>query len=78
MAEYKVRTDFNALNVAELKKNPQEARISASRYLKTLFLEIASAVEQLVLRVGLYFVKEDATSSGKSIIHEITIPKHLS
>ena len=44
----------------------------------TLFVEIASAVEQLVLRVGLYFVKEDATSSDKSIIHEIKIPKHLS
>ena len=44
----------------------------------TLFVEIASAVEQLVLRVSLYFVKEDSTSTDKSIIHEITIPKHLS
>ena len=66
------------MNVANFKKYPREERISASRYLKTLFVEIASAVEQLLLRVSLYFVKEGSASTDKSIIHEITIPKHLS
>ena len=61
------------MNVEELKTYLQAQRISASRYFKTSILGIASAVERLVLRVGPYFEKDDATSSDKLIIHKIPI-----
>ena len=53
------------MNVAELKNYLQEQGISASRYLKTLSVEITFIVE-----------KDDVTSSDKPIIHQL--PFHLS
>ena len=65
MVERKIRTDFKAMNVAELKNYLQEQGISASRYLKTSSLEITFTVE-----------KDDVTSSDKPISHQF--PFHLS
>ena len=48
MAEQKIRTDFNAMIVVELKKCLQEQYFGE---------EIASAVGQLVVLVGPYFKK---------------------
>ena len=47
MADHKSKADFNAMSVAELKKYLQERGISASGYLKTSLVEIASAVEKI-------------------------------
>ena len=44
-----------------------------SRYFTTLCVEIASAVENMVLLVCPNFEKDDATTSGKSIIHDMFI-----
>ena len=51
MADHKSKVDFNAMSVAELKKYLQERGISASGYLKTSLVAIASVVEKMVLPV---------------------------
>ena len=43
------------------------------RIFKTSFVEIASAVEKMVLLVCPNFEKDDATTSDKSIIHDLFI-----
>jgi len=45
----KHKCDFNSINVAELKIYLQEPGVSVSGYLKTSFVEIAYAVERMVL-----------------------------
>ena len=52
MAEKKNKSDFNAMNVAELKKYLQERGVSVSGDLKTTPVEIASAVERMVFASG--------------------------
>ena len=61
MADYIIRDDFNALKVVKAEKYMQKRGLSESGYLKTSFVEIASAVEKFVLRVNPYF-EDDATS----------------
>ena len=58
MSKQKNKSDFNAMNVAELKKYLQERGVSVSGYLKTLLVEIASAVERMVLPVDPNFQKD--------------------
>ena len=48
MSEKKNKCDFNAMNVAELKKYLQERGVSVSGYLKASLVEIASAVERML------------------------------
>ena len=55
MADHKSKADFNAMSVAELKKYLQERGISASGYLKTSLVEIASAVEKIGPQIELLF-----------------------
>ena len=58
MSKPKNKSDFNAMNVAELKKYLQERGVSVSGYLKTSLVEIASAVERMVLPVDPNFEKD--------------------
>jgi len=58
MSKPKNKSDFNAMNVAELKKYLQERGVSVSGYLKTSLVEIASAVERMVLPVVRNFEKD--------------------
>ena len=71
MADHKSKADFNAMSVAELKKYLQERGISASRYLKTSLVAIASVVEKMVLPVLLLLLDE-------LIIHDMLIPNPFS
>ena len=73
MADHKIRDDFNALRVVKAEKYMQKRGLSESGYLKTSFVEIASAVEKMVLLVCPNFEKDDATTSDKSIIHDVLI-----
>ena len=57
MAEKKYKCAFNAMNVAKLKIYLQERGVSVSGYLKTSLVEIASAVERMVLPVDPNFEK---------------------
>ena len=78
MAGHKSKADFNAMSVAELKEYLQERGISASGYLKTSLVEIASAVEKMVLPVDPNFEKDDATTLDELIIHDMLIPNPFS
>ncbi|KAJ7372383.1 hypothetical protein OS493_019833 [Desmophyllum pertusum] len=71
MAEQKNRSDFNAMNVAELKKYLQEQGVSVSGYLKTSLVEIASSVERMVLPVDPNFEKDQTNDADKLIIHDM-------
>ena len=62
------------MNVAELKKYLQERGVSVSGYLKTLLVEIASAVEKMVVPVDPNFEKDQTTDAEKLIIYEMLIP----
>ena len=73
MADHKSKADFNAMGVAELKKYLQERGISASGYLKTSLVAIASAVEKMVLPVDPNFEKDDATALDELIIQDMLI-----
>ena len=78
MADHKSKADFNAMSVAELKKYLQERGISASGYLKTSLVAIASVVEKMVLPVDPNFEKDDATTLDELIIHDMLIPNPFS
>ena len=47
MSNQKNKRDFNAMNVAELKRYLLERGVSVSGYLNTSLVEIASAVERM-------------------------------
>ena len=72
MADHIIKDDFNALKVVKAEKYMQKRGLSESGYLKT-FVEIASAVEKMVQLVCPNFEKDDATTSDKSIIHDVFI-----
>ena len=57
MSKQKNKSDFIAMNVAELKKYLQERGVSVSGYLKILLVEIAPAVERMVFLVDPNFEK---------------------
>ena len=78
MGEKKNKSDFNAMNVAELRKYLQERGVSVSGYLKTSLVEIASAVEGIVLPVHPNFEKDQTTGADKLIINDILIPNPFS
>jgi len=78
MAEKKNKSDFNAMNVAELKKYLQERGVSVSGYLKTSLVENASAVERMVLPVDPNFEKDQTTDADKLIIRDMLIPNPFS
>ena len=65
------------MNVAELKKYLQECGVSGNGYLKTLLVEIASAVERMVLPRDSNFKKGQTTDSDKLTIHNMLIPNHF-
>ena len=73
MSEKKNKCDFNAMNVAELKKYLQERGVSVSGYLKASLVEIASAVERMLLPVDPNFEKDKTSDADKFIIHDIVI-----
>ena len=77
MSKPKNKSDFNAMNVAELKKYLQE-RVSVSGYLKTSLVEIASAVERMVLPVDPNFEKDQTNDAENLIIHNMLIPNPFS
>ena len=53
------------MNVAELKKYLQERGVPVNEYLKTSLVEIASAVERMVLPVDPNVEKDQTTDSNK-------------
>ena len=53
------------MNVVKPEKYMQKRGLSENGYLKTSFVEIASAVEKMVLLVCPNFEKDDATTSDK-------------
>ena len=61
-----------------LKKHWQERGVSVSGYLKTSLVEIASAVEGIVLPVHPNFEKDQTTGADKLIINDILIPNPFS
>ena len=66
------------MNVAELKKYLQERGISVSGYLKTSLVEIAAAVERMVLPVDPNFKKDQTNDGEHLIIHDMVIPNPFS
>ena len=74
MSEKRNKCDFKAMNVAELKKYLQERGVSVSGYLKGSLVEIASAVERMLLPVDPNFEKDQTSDADKLIIHDIVIP----
>ena len=69
------------MNMAELRRNvqfseygwiTQERRVSESGYLKTSLMEIASAVERMVLLVDPNFEKDETNDAENLIIHDVT------
>ena len=58
MSNQKNMADFNAMSVTDLKKYLQERGVSVTGYLKPSLVDIASAVEKMVLPVvDAYFEK---------------------
>ena len=57
-----------------LKKYLQERGVSVSGYLKTSPVEIASAVERMVLAVDVNFEKDQINYAENLIIHDMLIP----
>ena len=78
MAEKKKKSDSNAMNMAELKKYLQERGVSVSGHLKSSLVQIASAVERMVLPVDPNFEKDQTTDYDKLIIHDMLIPNPFS
>ena len=66
------------MNVAELKKYLQERGVSVSGYLKTSLVQIASAVERMVLAVDPNFAKDQTNDADKLTIHDMLIPNPFS
>ena len=56
----------------------QERRVSESGYLKTSLMEIASAVERMVLPVDPNFEKDQTNDAENLIIHDKLIPNPFS
>jgi len=56
----------------------QERRVSESGYLKTSLVEIASAVERMVLPVDPNFEKDQTNDAENLIIHDRLIPNPFS
>ena len=78
MSVQKNSSDFKAMNVAELKKYLQDRGVSVSGYLKPSLVEIASAVERMVLPVDPNFEKDQTNDAGTLIIHDMVIPDPFS
>ena len=78
MSVQKNSSDFKAMNVAELKKYLQDRGVSVSGYLKPSLVEIASAVERMVLPVDPNFEKDETNDAGTLIIHDMVIPDPFS
>ena len=57
-----------------LKKYLRELGVSVRGYLKTSLVEIASAVERMLLPVDPNFVKDQTTDTYKLTIHDMLIP----
>ena len=74
MSKQKDKTDFNAMNVADLKKYLLERGVSVSGYLKTSLVEIAAAVQRMVLPVDPNFEKDQTNDEEHLIIHDMVIP----
>ena len=66
------------MNVADLKKYFLEHGVSVSGYLKTSLVEIATAVERMVLPVDPNFEKDQTSDAEHLIIHDMVIPDPFS
>ena len=78
MSKKKDKTDFNAMNVADLKKYLLERGVSVSGYLKTSLVEIAAAVQRMVLPVDPNFEIDQTNDEEHLIIHDMVIPNPFS
>ena len=78
MAEQNNKSDFNSMNVAELKKYLQERGVTVRGYFKTSLVEIASAFERMVLPVDLNFEQDQTNDVAKLIIHDMLVPNPFS
>ena len=59
----KNNSDFKAMNAAELKKYLQDCSVSVGGYLKPSLVEIAIAVERMVLSIDLNFEKDQTNDA---------------
>ena len=80
MTMQKNSSDFKAMNVVELKIYLpfQDRGVSVSRYLKPSLVEIASAVERMVLPIDPNFEKDQTNDAGTLITHDMVIPDPFS
>ena len=75
MSESSNKEKFQSMNVTAIKKYLQERGVSVNGYLKPALVEIASAVEKMMLPVDPNFERDNADSNrkGRLIIHDIQI-----
>ena len=66
---------FRSMNVASLKCYLQERGITVNGYLKPALVEIASAVERMMLPIDPYFQRDNSVKNvqNRLIIHDIQI-----
>ena len=74
----KQKCDFHTMNVTELKKYLQERGVSVSGYLKSSLIEIASAVEAMMLQVDPIFERDKTNDADSLLIHDMQIPNPFS
>ena len=77
MSKQVTKRDFHTMNVAELKKYLQERGVSVSGYLISL-IEIAAAVEGMMLPVDPNFEKDKTNDADNLLIHDMLISNPFS
>ena len=74
MSESNRKTMFKSMNVGAIKKYLQERGVTVNGHLKPALVEIASAVEKMVLPLDPNFERDNADNiKGRLIIHDIQI-----
>ena len=65
-------------NSKNICRNQQKRGVSVSGYLKASLVEIASAVERILLPVDPNFEKDQTSDADKLVIHDMVIPDQFS
>ena len=75
MSKSNRKETFESMNVADIKKYLLAREVTVNGYLKTALIEIASAVEKMMLPLDPKFERDNADSNlkGRLIIHDIQI-----
>ena len=78
MSKQVTKRDFHTMNVAELKKYLQERGVSVSGYLKSSLIEIAAAVEGMMLPGDPNFENDKTNDADNLLIHDMLISNPFS